>query len=260
MAKLHELLAVEGQLKGQAEAARKDLMNTLAKKEHLFSEKRKTFQPNEAGREAIVEEESAIQTTVADELEWIAELWGKALDVSYSVAEANMSAVADVVLEDGTTLLTKVPATALLELEKRAGEIQDLIKTIPTLDPAKAFKPDGDRPRGTYRARDVRKFRTKKTFVPLVLAQATKEHPAQVKEGWEDQPIGTVVEQEWSALITPKAKGEMLERAEELRRAIKQARQRANDNDLPKDGQRKVAAVLFGYAFDGRKPEDKAKA
>jgi hypothetical protein len=249
--KLYEMLAYEGQLKSQAEAARKDLQNTFKSKRHLFEEKRRTYQPTVEGAQAVTEEQSDIQSTVADELDWIGGIWGKALDVAYDVAEGNTVARADVVLDDGTLLIANAPATALLELEKRTGELQDLITAVPTLDPAKAFSPDPDRPAGIYKAREVKKHRTKKTFIPLVLAAPTKEHPAQVKEGWEDVPVGLVVEQEWSGLITPKTKAEILERVEELRRAVKAARQRANAVEVEK---RRIAGPLFAYAFVGTKP------
>jgi hypothetical protein len=55
-------------------------------------------------------------------------------------------------------------------------------------------------------------------------------------------------------LITPKTKGEILERVEELRRAVKKARQRANGEDLP-EGPRleKVGQRLLNYVFTGEK-------
>ncbi len=231
MAKLHELLAVEGQLKGQADASRKDLQNTFKSKRHLFEEKRVTFFPAGEGKDSTVEAQSDIQTAVRDELDWIAGIWGKALDVSYQVAEANTQARADVVLDNGKTLLTGLPATALLELEKRMGELQELITAIPTLDPAKGFKADESRGNGIYAAREVRKNRTAKVLKALVKYPATAEHPAQTETYSAEEVTGTLHEQEWSSLLTPKEKGDLLERVEELRRAIKQARQRANDTD-----------------------------
>jgi hypothetical protein len=251
MAKLHELLAVEGQLKGQAESSRKDLRNTFEKKRHLFEEKRVTFHPIGEGKEPVTETQSDIQTTVRQELAWIADIWGKAVDVSYGVAEANRYAVADVVMDDDTVLLTNVPATALLELEKRMGELQELLAAIPTLDPAKGFKPDGDRGAGIYAAREVRKNRLAKVVKALVKYPATAEHPAQTETYTADEPTGTVHEQEWSALLTPAEKGDLLARVEELRRAVKKARQRANDAEL--QVLPSVAGKLFGYVLQGNR-------
>lgn len=248
MAKLHELLAVEGQLKAQAQATRTDLRATFEKKRHLFEKKVVTFVPLEEGQPSTTEQQSDLQSTVRQELKWIAGIWTKALDISYSVAEANTHARADVVLDNAEVLLKNVPATALLELEKRASEIQELITSIPTLDPAKGFTADDDQGKNVFRARDVAKTRTKKVTKVVTLAAATAEHPAQASLVPEDIPIGKVVEQEWSGLITPSEKGDLLERAEELRRAIKSARQRANDT-VASDSTVGCGAAIFGYIF-----------
>lgn len=246
--KLHELLAVEGPLKAQAEKTRGELGTTFEKKRHLFSEKVVTFIPLEEGLQPTREEQLDLQSTVRTELEWIKGIWSKALDASYQIAEANTAARADVVLEDGTVLLTSVPATALLELEKRAQEIRELVAGIPTLDPAKGFAPDTNRGKFIYRAREDTKVRTKKTQQALVLYEATKEHPAQVKEISVDVPVGKIQTQEWSGLITPAEKADMLDRAEQLARAVKQARSRANGTevDLAKTIGQKVLAYVFG--------------
>lgn len=252
--KLYEFLAIESQLKGQADAARKDLKNTFEKKRHLFEEKLVTFQSTEENVPEVTEAQSSIQTTIPSELDWIATLWGKALDASAAIDTGNTTAKADVTLDDGTVILKDVPATTLLDLEKRTAEMQDLVMAIPTLDPAKSFEPDSQR-KDTYRAREVRKTRTKKTQRAIVLYHATTEHPAQTQLIPEDVPVGTVREQEWSSLLTPKIKGEILERVEELRRAVKAARQRANDGisiETPA-----VGSVLFQYAFKAVKPNGK---
>lgn len=248
MAKLHELLAVDRNLKGQAEKTRTELMTTFEKKTHLFSEKTVSYTPYGEGGQTVVEGQLDIQTTVAKELKWISEFLVKALDVSYQVAEANTIARADVILEDGTTLLSQVPATALLELEKRAKELHDFVVSIPTLDPAKGFRLDVDRGIGIFKARDDRKVRTKKTNKVLTLAPATDKHPANVQVVVEDVPVGDIVTLEWSGLITTAAKGDMLSRVEDLTRAVKKARARANDTEVSQKDQ-KIGANVVNYVF-----------
>jgi hypothetical protein len=247
--KLYELLAVDGQLKTQAQTTRGDLRATFEKKRHLFEEKRKTFTSTQEGVEAasIVEEQSDIQTTVPSELQWIASIWSKAIDTSYQVAEGNTIARADVILDDGTTMLENVPATALLELEKRAAELMELLRAVPTLDPAKGFTLDTNRGRDIYKARDVTKTRTHKNQKSLVLIQPTVEHPGQAQMITVDEVIGQITEQEWSSLITPSAKGDMIARAEEVLRAFKAARQRANAVEL--QNVRTCAAHIFNYVL-----------
>ena len=169
MTKLHELLAVHGNLTGQANKKRTDLKVTFEKKRHLFEETRKTFTPNDELEKPQVEEQKDIQSTVIREIDWIKPSLAKALDVAYQVDVANTEAKADVMTEDGILLLKDVPATTLLQLEKRVAEWKDLIDSIPTLDPAKGFQQDVARGKGYYKARDVTKPRTKKARTMIVV-------------------------------------------------------------------------------------------
>lgn len=247
MSKLHELLAVETNLENQAAKCRSELSATFEKKRHLFEEKRVTFTPAGEGTVAVTETQSDIQTNVKKELSWIQPHIAKALDAAYQVAEANTAARADVVLEDdaATVLLTGIPATALLELEKRVAEIMALVVSIPTLDPAKGFSLDAAR--DLYKAREVNKSRTKKSKKLYVKYEATKEHPAQTELLDEDVVIGSIQEQEWSGLITPADKAELINRVEIVARAVRRARSRANDHTV--DSSKKIGTKLLGYIF-----------
>jgi len=254
--KLHELLAAEGNLETQAIATRSDLSNSFEKKRHLFEETRITFVSNEEGKQPQLESISEIQSTVPKELEWLQPFLAKAIDASYQVDETNTQARGDIILDDETNsiIATAVPATALLELEKRLTEwVLNFVKVIPTLDPAKGFQVDPSRGDGYYKARDIQKTRTKKDSKVITLAQPTKEHPAQVQLVPVDVPIGTINEQQWSGLITPKTKADMLDRAETLIRAVKRARSRANEAEV--DTHKKIAKNLLQYVFDGKTPQ-----
>lgn len=248
MSKLHELLAVETNLENQANKTRSELANTFEKKRHLFEEKRIVFTPFGEGQ-SVVETQSDIQSTVEKELNWVQGFIVKSLDASYQVAEANTQARADVVLEDdtNTVLLKGVPATALLELEKRLAELTNLVNAIPTLDPAKGFVPDAQRGDGYFKARSVTKTRTKKDKVVLIKYEATDKHPAQTELIDKDVPVGTLEEQEWSGLLTPARKSELLNRVEMVARAVRRARSRANEAEV--DNSKKIGKQLLGYIF-----------
>ena len=250
--KLHELLAVETNLENQANKCRTDLADTFAKKRHLFEEKKLVFTPFEEGKPPQVEAQSEMSSTVAKELFWIQGHMAKALDASYQVAVANTHAKADIILDNdaGTVLAKDVPATALLELEKRCTEIKSLLETIPTLDPAKGFHPDPPRGDGIFVAREVKKTRTQKQPKVIVKYDATKEHPAQTEVFSVDAPIGTIEEQEWSALITPAEKAGLLDRIEQVNRAVRRARSRANDAEV--DLNAKIGKHLLGFVFKGK--------
>lgn len=253
MSKLHELLAVDTDVMGQAEKCRTELSNTFEKKEHHFTKKVLTVKSVKEGEPDKTEQQLDLQTTVADELKWISEKLTAALDVGHQIDVANATATADLVLDDGTTVLLKsVPTTSLLRMTHRVTEIRDLIYKIKTLDPAKGFTLDETERPGVYKARDVYSHRGEKVFDYIVMVQPTDKHPAQVKELMVDKKNADILTQEWSSLITVKAKGEMLDRVEEILRALKKARARANELDID-TRQNKIGATLLGYVFSGVK-------
>jgi len=248
MPKLHELLAVGTNLENQANKTRTDLMATFEKKRHLFEQKLVTFKPNEEGATPVTEAQSDIQSTVAKEVEWISQILAKNVDVGYQIDLANTLAKADIVTEDGQTVATGVPATSLLQLEKQLKQVHELLVSIPTLDPAKGFSQDEQREKGVFKARDVNKSRTKKLPKVVVLHPPTKEHPAQTQLLQEDVPVGTILEQEWSAMITPATKSDLIERCEVLTRAVKRARSRANEQELDV-ASHKIGKRLLEFVF-----------
>lgn len=257
--KLPELLAVETTLHGQAETTRTDLIKTFTSKRHLFESRNVVFSPfvETAELPTREEEHGTLNSTIARELTWITPILTKAIDVGLAVDRTNQSAQADLTLEDGSVLLKNVPTTALLGLGHRASEIASLIEAIPTLDPAKGFEPDPDMGTDVMKARPIVRTRTeKKSNIPLTISAATDKFPAQVTLVSEDIKVGTVTTTEWSGLITSAAKAEMLSRIEELKRAIKQARQRANDREA--DQSSLVGQRLCDFVFRGQRPTDQA--
>ena len=233
MPKLHELLDVNNNLATQLEKTSGELKETFEKKRHHFTEQVVSYHPFGEDTQAEVEKKLDLQTTVPDELSWIAGFIVKAFDVSHQINVANTMARANVKLEgQDDPLLVEVPAETLLQLEKRLAEVQSLITAAPTLDPAKGFRPDPDRGKSVYKAFEDTKTRTKKTKRAIVLYDATKEHPAQTQLIDEDIPVGKIITHEWSGMITPADKADMLARVESLIRAVKQARSRANDIEI----------------------------
>lgn len=248
MAKLHELLAAAKSITGQATHKRTELMATFDKRVHLFSKKLVTFKPVTEGIPDEIREQRDIQTSVKAELAWISKAIVKAIDAGFSIDVANTEATADIVLESGSTLATGIPATALLQLEHRIKELAELLKTVPTLDPAKGFKLDPDTGDGVYKAIEVNKVSTKKVEEFITVAAATKEHPAQVTKVTNDVKVGTILEQEWSSLITPSDKADLLDRCEDLLRAVVAARSRANDANVDQKVT-KIGDMLLGYVL-----------
>ena len=247
LVKLHGLLAVLESVTGQANKCHQELVSTFKNKAHHFSEQIKTFKSIEENVTPKQEEIREIQTSVGEEVDWLSKKIVSFIDVGHQIDEANMVARADVVVGD-VTLLKDVPTTSLLRLEHRIGEIQKLVTSIPTLDPAKGFKLDTNKGAGFWKARDVEKERTKKTREPLVLAPATDKHPAQVQLIDKDVVTGTILEQEWSSLITTATKADILDRCEELMKAIQKARAKANEVEVD-PATHKVGGKIWDFIF-----------
>lgn len=252
MAKLHELLAVETDVTGQTKTCMADLKNTFASKAHHFTKRvitRKFKDENLADR---VETNLSLQTTVGRELVWISQKMGTFLDIGHQVDVGNTQATASVVLDSGSVVLKDVPTTSLLRMAHRLVELQELITAIPTLDPAKNFSPDSNEGPDIYRAADAEKEHGEKVFDYVVMVPADK-FPAQVKELMKDKITSTTLTQEWSGLITVAQKGEMLDRVEDLKRAVKKARARANEVELDVKTH-VIGNKVLDYVFSGKVP------
>jgi hypothetical protein len=71
--------------------------------------------------------------------------------------------------------------------------------------------------------------KTEKIMVPVILAEATDKHPAQVKESTRDNIVGKFTTVKRSGAATAIQKAEAIKLVDELLVEIKKARMRAND-------------------------------
>lgn len=250
--KLHELIAVEGELEGTAKKIIDEASVTFSKKpDHFLSMRREVRMLSDAP-EAIAEntvEMTALTTTVGDKLDYVGSHLIRYWDAVLQKETTNGHAKADLVV-DGTVVGKDLPATFLLGMENRLKAVRAMYEDIPTLAPGKTWIPDETNAlKGVFLVRDddVR-VRTKKLAKPVVLYQATKEHPAQVKEVVEDVPVGHVTVRNWSSMISPADKSDMLGRIDKLIRACKKARQRANSTEVVR---MTVGKVLIDFVNKG---------
>lgn len=250
--KLHELIAVEGELEGTVKKILEEAQTTFSKKPDHFLQLRREVRmladTPEAKAEEITEQ-SDITTTVAEKLDYVRGHVVRYYDAVLQREATNQKAVADLVV-DGKVLAHALPGPFLLGMETKLKALRDVYNQIPTLAPGKTWVIDGgfEKP-GVYLAKDddVR-VRTKKIPKAVVLYEATKEHPAQVKELIEDVPVGQIVSRLWSGMISPAEKSDLLGRIDNLIRACKRARQRANSTEIVKV---QVGRALFDYISAG---------
>ncbi len=231
---LHEILAIEQELKAGAERTRTLLIETFRSKQSHFTGIRRTFRPfavdehtnSDAGER--LEAETRLAKTVTHELDQALREVGKAIDVGFQVDEANTRAKADIIV-DGEVLLADVPATFLLQFERRLRELRAVFKEAPTFDPVRVWSVDpGADLEHVLRAEPVTTIRKQRTRKYNVMVEATKEHPAQVDIVEIDEPVGEIRSYEWTGMLSTRKKSALLEQLDNLLSAVKQARSRAN--------------------------------
>lgn len=241
MGKMHELLAVEGDLKSAALSALGALKGLFTKGSGLLVGQVRKYRPDADDGERQADEVTELATSVQKECSQFAVMFSAWIDASIQKEVTNVSTSANVVVGD-KVLIEGLPAPALLNLESKLASIRSAYDNIPTLDPTERWT--WDMGRGCYVSPERKTYRTQKVMKSFVAAEATKEHPAQVKVFSEDQQVG-----EWTTVISAGAitvaeKRGMIERIDKLLAAVKQGRQRANNIDASTV---KVASVLFEY-------------
>lgn len=242
MGKMHELLAVEPDLKGAAEKIIAETINTFTKKPNHFEARHKSYKPIDDEGETFAPEKQEMVTTVPKKLEHTQEVVVKFFDAitQKEMTNAEASAVIEI---DGTPLIdTPLPATLLLSLEGRLRQLREVYNSIPTLDPAETWR--WDEQTKTYEANSKESYKSKKVFRNHVKAPATDKHPAQVETYTEDERVGTWTTKRWSGMVTPAEKAAVLARLDKLAQAVKRARQRANDAEVKSA---EIGNVLFNY-------------
>lgn len=248
---LHEILAVEQEVKSHAESARAQVIDTFRTKQSHFTGIRRTFRPfsvdegsGEEGGERL-EAETMLAKTVHEELTTMLREVGKAIDLGLQLDEANTRAKADIIIK-GEVLVADVPATFLLQLERRLKELRAVFKEAPTYDPVRVWNvdPTADK-KHVLRAEPVVTIRKRKARKYNVMYEATAEHPAQVDVFEIDEPVGEIRSHEWTGMLSTGKKAALLEQLEELLNAVKQARSRANAVTV--DSTRTIAKTLTDF-------------
>lgn len=245
MAKLHELIAVEGDLEGSFKSILSETEKTFKNKENLFIGLAKTLTMfDEAEGLESPDEFQELSETVIGKLEYNSGHAKRYFDAVLQKELTNQTAKADIVI-DGATIAKDLPATFLLGLETRLKHLRAAYASIPTLAPGKKWVPAPEKGTGVYAIENPeQRFKTTKTFMHKVLYEATEQHPAQIEKWEETKNVGKWEINIWSGQMTVAEKSETLGRFDKLLRAVKKARQRANCAEVVK---RTIGDEIFGY-------------
>lgn len=243
MEKLSQVLAVEKDVKGRAYSEMTKLHH-LAEKPALFNGFTKEYSRKSEDGETFPSEDQKVQLTVTTVLRVLSMKLAEFFDVTAQKDFANCIARADVVVDGGYKILTQVPATYLLFLEKQLNDLRTFISKLPTLDRSKDWVFDENS--GEYKTAPVQTHKTRKVQKPLVLYPATPEHPAQTQLITEDEVVGYWGTIYHSGAIPPPKKEAILDRVNTLSKAVKKAREEANSAEsTPVDVGKEILEYLF---------------
>jgi hypothetical protein len=247
-AELHELLAVEPDLEKVANKVLEEAIVVFTKKTDFFVGRHKTlrmFDDARTNEQIGADEFSPIVTTVIDKLNYVWKNLTRLYDTSLQKERTNQDARADLVV-NGEIMGEDLPATWLLGMERRLARVRDdLCAKIPTHDPALEWEPDPEKGDNIYRAKHlVVKDRTEKQKTHKAIFQPT-EHQAGQYESWDENvKVGVFETQYWTSAISPARKSRLLEKLDDVIRACKKARTRANKAEIVKVH---VAKKIFDY-------------
>jgi hypothetical protein len=253
MSKLHELLAVE---KTHVNALNKLLAETSEKfgKDNYFKGYVKTLTMLEDSAENSATEKALsdcreLPTTVPQTLKYVFDYWIKAEDIIFQKNCSNQRASADLEFK-GNVIAKCVPVDELMGLEARLEALRRIIDRMPTHDASKKWVKAPDLGDGVWTTTtpDVT-TKTEKRMIPVILHEATKEHPAQVKESTKDEVVGTFTTIHYSGAATSAQKAECLAILDELISETKKSRMRANsiESSTDKIGQNLVKLILSPF-------------
>ncbi len=240
MTKLNQVIAVEKGVKNRVVSEVTELYQA-ASHPALFEGFNKKYKPNEEGTETFPSEAKKVQKSANDVLKRASSVLSELFDVTASKDFANCDAVADVVV-DGNVLLTGVPATYLLFLEKQLTDMHTLVGSLPVLDSAENWTWDENA--NLFKTDATVTSRTKKVQKALVMYPATDKHPAQTQLITEDVNIGSWEQVKFSGALPTNVKTGLLEKVEKLQKAVKFAREEANTVDAPNQT---VGAKVFTW-------------
>lgn len=248
MSKLHELLAVEGELDSAYRIIIGETEHTFKAKHQLFFGYEKRLENFVEGSAEAPKEFQELTTTVIDKLYYFNSHCIKYFDAVLQKETTNQLAKADIMI-NGWLLAKDVPVTFLLGLENKLKAVREVYKNMPTLPNGISWLPDNMKGLNVWRMEHPEeKFKTAKTFKHKVLYEATDKHPAQIERWEENENVGKYITEKWSGLITSAKKAEILERFDNLIRAVKKARQRGNNCEVIKN---KISQNIFDYILDG---------
>ncbi|WP_339732060.1 hypothetical protein [uncultured Gimesia sp.] len=242
MSKLNQIIAVAN---GKKTKTTREITESYKKvqKSALFEGITRTYQPIDDDGETFPPEKKNIQYSVPKAIEEVSKSLAGLFDTVATQDWANTQAKADIVVDD-QTILTDVPVTYMLFLEKQLQDIQTFVSSLPVLDPAENWQ--WSDAANCYGSEVTQTNKTKKVLRNHVKAEATEHHPAQVETYSEDVVVGKWNTIKFSGAVPATEKNATLQRVGRLIDAVKFARETANMTEVTSVD---VSRPIFDYLF-----------
>ncbi len=240
MPKLNQVIAIEKGVKSRVYGEITDIHKT-SQKPDLFNGFVKTYRKKDEEGEDYPPERKKVQMIADAMLSRAAELLTELFDVTATKDWGNCHAFADVEV-DGQVLIKDAPVPYLLFLEKQISDLHTFVEKMPVLDEADDWSKDENS--GLYKTSAIPTHRTKKVQKPIVLYEATKEHPAQTQIISEDIVVGYWDTVKHSGALPAPRKQLLLERIEKLAKSVKYAREQAN---AAESENQKIGKQIFDF-------------
>lgn len=242
MAKLNQIIAAEKGVKSRAESSLTEAYH-LIQKPDLFTGLTRKYEAIDDAGEKRPPENKRLQNRVPDLIVSIRASMVAWFDTVATKERTNTKAKADVIV-DGTVVLKDVPVAGLLFLEKRLVDMRTFASKLPELDATETW--NWNEGAHCFVTDPIQKASTKKVAKPVVMHEATKEHPAQVVAVNEDVIVGYWTESKQSGAVESSRIAALLTRIEKLQTAVKFAREEANS--IPVEDA-KIGEAVLGYIF-----------
>lgn len=243
--KLNQVLAVGEGVKTRVQKEVSQAYQVLGKPAP-FSGLIRTYRPKDEEGEELPSESTLVQLTVEDLIGVVTANLTDLFDITATKEWTNTTARADVKLDDGTVILSSVPVTYLLFLEKQLTDLHTFVSSLPILDPSQRWEIDESMGTGVWRSEVKETHKTSKVPRAFVKYEATEQHPAQVDVVHEDVIQGFWSATNYSGAIRAARRQELVDRVRRLQRAVKFAREEANNIDAD---QQHPAGAIFGFVF-----------
>jgi hypothetical protein len=244
MKRLNQVLATESTVKTKSENTFTKVYQDVQKAD-LVAGLTRTYTPKVDEGEKLPAERKVVQLRVRDAVKQAKEALAELFDTTAMKDATNTTAKADVVV-DGQTVLTGVPAVHLLFLEKKMTSVIEFIKKLPTLSTDEEWGVDTGT--GLAVSQPVETIRQLKVEEHQVIVPATDKHPAQVAKLTKDVIVGTWRLVKYSGALPVDERNALLSRAEKLQKAVKAARQEANEAPVVNLS----TSAALSYVFEGR--------